>query len=527
MKLKKIINPDLPEKPGVYLFKRDNQILYIGKAKNLKKRVDQYFKDRGHGLVKNLVGQADDIEYIITDDEKDALLLEYNLIHHHQPPFNIRLKDDKSYPLIEITTTNEYPGIYFKRNAEKKNFYLGPIVDSRKTKNLIDTITRLFKIRTCNDSTFNRHTPCLYYYIERCSAPCSGNISRESYLNQVNDAVDFLKGNKSKITTDLQTRMNLLSENLEFEQAQKVKEDIELIQRFVLESYISSARKTECDIIALHHKPEKTDSFIILFSVLEGRIRRKEFLNFESVSTIKEEILKEFLISFYETENIPREIVLQFFPIDKEHLENVFSQLTGHQVTIKLPFKGIKKKIMDLAVMNLNLYINKSDYKSIGEGLRNELDLNRFPYCIEGVDISHFSERERVGAVVVFENGIPIKKKYRNYIIKDAPPGDTEAIKEVLERRFKDLPPEEHPDLLLIDGGKGQLSAAMAIKKKFNLICDIISLAKEEERIFVESGASVVFVENSPQRFLLQNVRDEVHRRAVSFHRKRRSILPS
>jgi excinuclease ABC subunit C len=520
---------DIPAKPGVYLFKSRDKILYIGKAKNLQKRVDQYFQKKDRLMVRDLLDQARDIEYIITDDEKDALHLEYNLIHHHQPPFNIRLKDDKSFPLIEITRGETeqipFPGVYFTRQVKPKNFYVGPMVNAGKTRELIDIITRIFKLRTCSPNIYKRSTACLYYYIDRCCAPCINKISREEYQKNVMAAIDFLKGNKKKTLQALEKKMKQLSQQLEFEAAQKVKEDMDLIRQFVLDSYISSIskQKMDYDVMALHHDPGYDECFIILFSVLKGRVERKEFFDFNSINTEKQDILKDFLISFYGKKNIPREIFVSILPSERESLENMFSKIAGRQVNIKFPHKGSKRKILNLAVKNLNLYVNKNKYNLVGERLKQTLSLEHFPAWIEGFDISHFSERERVGAAVVFSKGKPLKKRYRNYIIKTAAAGDTEAIKEVLERRFKKQ--EEHPDLLLIDGGKGQLNAALEIKKKLNLKCDIAAIAKGEERIYLETGGSVVFPEDSPERYLFQNIRDEVHRRAITHHRKRREKI--
>lgn len=516
---------DIPGKPGVYLFKSRGSVLYIGKAKNLKNRVRQYFQKKDHLMIDNLLDQADDIEYIITDDEKDALHLEYNLIHHYRPAFNIRLKDDKSFPMIEISPGHPFPGIYYSREVKDGHYYIGPIVDARRTRELIDIVTRIFKLRTCPANTFKRSAACLYYYIDRCSAPCIGKISEKDYQKNTADAVEFLKGKKQKILKVLEEKMNRLAGQLKFEEAQKVKEDIQLIDRFVLESYISSVRKTDYDVIALHHDySDKTnDCFIILFSILEGRVKRKEFFNFSAINNREEDILKDFLVSFYRTENIPHEILVRILPPERESLEAIFSRVAGRQVKIKFPARGKKRKMMDLAVKNLNLYVNKNKYGLVGERLKRGLGLVHFPRWIEGFDISHFSERERVGAAVVFSKGTAVKKKYRNYIIKKAAPGDTEALKEVLERRFKKMKPEEQPDLLLIDGGKGQLSAAAEIKEKLNLRSDIVALAKKEERIYLEKGGSVIFPEDSPERFLFQNIRDEVHRRAVTHHRQRRT----
>ncbi|HLP62017.1 MAG TPA: excinuclease ABC subunit UvrC, partial [Candidatus Deferrimicrobium sp.] len=481
-------NKDIPGKPGVYFFKSGKKFLYIGKAKNLKKRISQYFQGRDHLVVGNLLEQADDVEFIVTKNEIDALHLEYNFIHTYLPPFNVRLKDDKTFPLIEISLVDPYPGIYYTRQVKPKNFYVGPITDAKKTRTLIDIITRIFKIRACSEAVFKRGVPCLYFYIEHCTAPCAAKISLEAYNQNVSDAVELLKGKRKKVLDKLAVKMNRLSENLEFEAAQKVKEDIELLERFVLDSYITTVKKYDYDVLALYYHPEETvnDCFIILFSVIGGRVKRKEFFNFNTISPNKEEALKDFLISFYRTENIPPEIIVRFYPPDKESIEQLFSQLAGHGVSVKIPLKGDKRKMADLAAANLSLYVSKTNYQVIGQKLQRDLGLKRFPYWIEGYDISHFSERERVGAKVAFTRGKPDRAKYRNYIIRGALPGDTEALKEVLERRFRKM--EEFPDLLLIDGGKGQLSAALEVKQKLGFPSDVAALAKEEERVFMEDG---------------------------------------
>jgi excinuclease ABC subunit C len=516
-------NKDIPEKPGVYLFKSGKKVLYIGKAKNLKKRVTQYFQGRDHLIVDNLLDRADDIEFIVTEDEKDALHLEYNLIHTYQPPFNVRLKDDKSFPFIEISLTDPFPGIYYTRRVKPKNFYVGPVTNAGKTRALIDIVTRVFKLRVCAESAFKRGVPCLYYHIDRCTAPCGGKIDGESYARNVKDAMDLLKGKRNKILDKLEIKMKQLSENLEFEAAQKVKEDIELLSRFTLESYISSVKKVDYDVIALHHDPVINDCFIILFSVIAGKVKRKEFFNFNTLSLEKEEVLKDFLLSFYREANIPTEIIVRFYPPDREAIEQLFSTVNGRKVSIKIPQKGDKLKMSDLAAENLNMYVNKTNYRLIGQRLKEGLHLKRFPSWIESFDISHFSERERVGAAVAYSKGKPDRKRYRNYLIKETAAGDTGALAEVLERRFGKA--EEYPDLLLIDGGLGQLSAALEVKEKLNLPSDVIALAKREERVFMEQGDSVVFPVDSPERFLLQNIRDEVHRRAITHHRKRRQKL--
>ena len=270
-------NKNIPEKTGVYLFKKKNKILYIGKAKNLKKRVGQYFQKQENLIIRDLLSQSDDIEFIITDDEKDALHLEYNLIQSYQPPFNIRLKDDKTFPYIEVSTSEKFPGIYYTRNLNSNNYYFGPVSNARKTKELIDVVTRIFKIRTCSERIFNKGVACLYFHIDRCSAPCIRNIHELEYKTNVSEAVEFLKGNRGKAKRRLERKMKLLADDLRFEEAGKVKEDLDIINGFVLESYISSELKTDYDVISVYS--DEYDSFIILMSVKRGRVKRREFFS--------------------------------------------------------------------------------------------------------------------------------------------------------------------------------------------------------------------------------------------------------
>lgn len=513
---------NFPEKPGIYLFKsKKNKILYIGKAKNIKKRVSQYFKKKNDLIVKNLLNKSYEIDFIITDDEKDALHLEYNLIHSYKPPFNIRLKDDKSYPLIEIKLKDEFPGIYYSRKIDEKNFYIGPIPDSKKAKFIIDIVTRIFKLRTCTNNVFKRSCVCLYYYIGRCSAPCIKKIDKNNYNKDVREAIEFLRNKKTKVIKRLYKEMEQCSDELRFEEAQKKKEEIELINEFNPGSYISTIMKVDYDVIAINNK--NNESSIILFSVIQGKVKKREFFSLSNLNTSRKDILKGFIISFYRENNIPKEIIVQFLPLDYEYIEEMFSRFVKKKVKIKVPYQGNKKKMLELAEKNLEFYARKNDYNIIVESIKSKLNLKNLPFLIEGYDVSHFSERDRVGAVVVFKDGRASGSMYRNYMIKNAKPGDTEAIKEVLKRRFKEI--KKYPDLIVIDGGKPQLSVAKIVKKNLNISSDIISIAKREERIFLEKGGSFLFQKDSPEMLLFQKIRDEAHRRAITHHRKRREKI--
>jgi excinuclease ABC subunit C len=531
---------DLPEGPGIYIFRTaSGKALYIGKAINLKKRVAQYFNKKDQPMIRNLLARSAVLDFIVTDNEADALLLESDLVHSYQPPFNIRLKDDKSFPSIEITLSEDFPGIYFSRKAKAGNFALGPLINARKAKNLIDTVTRLFRLRSCSNVLFKKGIPCLYYHIERCSAPCAGRIERSLYRQQVEYALDFLKGRKGKIKAKLSERMHRMAASQNFEQAQKFKEDLELMEKFSLRSYISTRAHGDFDVLAACVLGQ--EAFFVHFVVVGGRVCKSGYFNLQTLHDTADEALREFMIDFYRRRPLPGEIIVSRLPDQSAGLDGLFSAQAGrtapvdagrygphrrgHRVTIRTVRQGKKRKILDLALKNLALFVQKSDYRSLGEKIKEMLHLGKFPSHIEAFDISHLGEKNRVGAQVVFQNGRPQKRRYRSYIIRSAAAGDTEALKEVLTRRFRDEP--SPPDLLLIDGGLPQLEAARQVKIQLGLPCDLAALAKGEERVFLEDGYSFVLEPGTPARHLLQNIRDEAHRRAIAHHRRRREKLSS
>ena len=485
---------DIPESPGVYLFKsRQGKILYIGKAVNLRKRTDQYFQKKESPFLGHLLSRADRIDFIVTDDEKDALLLEYNLVQNYQPLFNIRLKDDKSFPFIEITTGEEYPGIFYSRKPDEKSFILGPIATPRKAKSVVDTLSRIFRIRQCMPAVFKKGAPCLFFHIDRCSAPCAGKIGMSDYRDDVRNAIDFLKNKRGKVCRALRQRMLRFSREWRFEEAQRVKEDMDLLGSFVPESYIASGRKSDFDVVVPFSRLHETR--LIFFSVTGGNVSRSDFFDFDTISVFPDEILREFFLHYYRPHNLPVEIAVPFLPADAFELEALFSRMIGKRVRIRVPRKGKKKKLLELAQENLLVHSIRNDFERIGREVQSRLGLRSIPRRIEGYDISHLGERERVGARVVFDCGKPVRRLYRNYVIKTAGAGDTEALREVLSRRFRK--PEPPPDLLLIDGGKPQLGVALQVIREFRLSADVAALAKEDERIYLGTGD----VCGIPQRF--------------------------
>ncbi|MBN2398975.1 MAG: excinuclease ABC subunit UvrC [Candidatus Aminicenantes bacterium] len=515
---------DIPERPGIYIFKTAaGKILYIGKAINLKKRVSQYFQKKDQPLIRNLLGRAAILDFIVTDDEADALMLESDLVHGYQPPFNIRLKDDKSFPSIEITLGERFPGIYFSRQPQTDSFVLGPLVNAGKAKSLIDAVTRFFRLRSCANTLFKKGIPCLYYHIDRCWAPCAGKIKPVLYQQQVGFALDFLKGRKGKIKARLGVRMRRLAASLNFEEAQKIKEDLERMEKFSLRTYISSRAHGDFDVLATCLLGR--EAFFIHFAVAGGRVRQSDYFRLQTVHDDEGEAFREFMIDFYRHRPVPGEIIVSRLPVQSAGLEGLFSAQAGRRFTIRIARRGKKRQIVGMALKNLTLFVQKSDYRSLAERIKDMFRLRHLPFHIEAFDISHFGEKNRVGAMVVFRDGRSQKRLYRSYIIRSASAGDTEALKEVLSRRFRDEP--SPPDLLLIDGGLPQLAASRQVKKKLGLRSDLLALAKGEERIFMEDGSSLVLEPGSLPRHLFQNIRDEVHRRAITHHRRRREKIQS
>ncbi|MDD8011961.1 MAG: excinuclease ABC subunit UvrC [Acidobacteriota bacterium] len=515
---------DLPERPGIYIFRSAaGKALYVGKAVNLRRRVAHYFQKKDDPLIRSLLERSATLETIVTEAEADALLLESNLVHSYLPPFNIRLKDDKSFPFIEITLADDFPGIYFSRHISPGSFIVGPLVNAGKARSLIDTVTRLFRLRTCGAALFRKGIPCLYFHIERCSAPCAGRVERSRYCGQVADAVDFLKGRKGKLLARLKGRMRSLARRQDFERAQKAKEDLELMDGFSLRSCISARGRIDSDVIVSCLLGR--EAFFVHLALSGGRVSKNGFFHLQTLRDSEDEALREFLIDFYRLRPLPGEILVSMLPAQAKELADFFSKRAERRVRMRVPQRGKKKNVLDLAMRNLAFFVQKSDFRVLGEEIQKMLRLRHFPAQIEGFDISHLGEMNRVGAQVVFKNGRPEKRLYRSYIIRAAAPGDTEALKEVLNRRFRREP--SPPDLLLIDGGLPQLGVARQVKADLGLSCDLLALAKGEERIFLEDGTSLVPPGGSLLRHLLQNIRDEVHRRAVTHHRRRREMLPS
>jgi excinuclease ABC subunit C len=464
---------------------------------------------------------ATDLDFIITPSEKEALLLEYQLIQQYSPVYNIRLKDNKSYPYILMTCQDPFPGIYFSRVIEDKSTVIGPFVDSAKTRDLIDLITRIFKLRTCNNSKFQKHTACLYYYIDRCSAPCVFPAIHQEYAVWVKYALALLLGKRQPILRFLKKRMEWEAQHLNFEKAQKIKDDMETMVRFSVEFYLKKLKKSDYDVLVFETAADKSDG--ICLKIRSGLPHKTEYFEFNSLPDAEYQLKDQLLLQYYRHRPLPSQIILQSEPFNKNSIETVLRKLKKSGVSLIVPKQGNKKKHLELCRDLLFRYLQQQNYQDLALAIKSMLQLSKIPMVIEAYDISHLNERQRVGAMVTFSAGKPKKSLYRNYRIRSALSGDTEALREVLKRRLsgKIL----LPDLILIDGGIAQLQVGLQIVSELHLHLDLVALAKKEERIFFSDGKSLLLLPGSRERFLFQSIRDEVHRRAISFHKKLREKI--
>ncbi len=549
----------LPAKPGVYLMHDKNDtIIYVGKAISLKNRVRSYFRANiGRGpWIDRMVSLIARFEYIVTDSELEALVLENNLIKEHRPKYNTMLMDDKTYPYIKVTMGEEYPRILFSREMKKdKSKYFGPYTSATAVKDTIELINKLYQLRTCNrvlprDAMQNR--PCLNYHIHQCLAPCQGNISKEEYRQNVNEALDFLNGNYSKILNDLQTKMKNASEEMNFEEAIRYRDLYASVKQIAQKQKITDSEGEDRDIVALAACDK--DAVVQVFFVRGGRLIGREhfYMRTEAEST-KGEILQSFVKQFYAgTPFVPREIMLQDEIEDVEIIVKWLSSKRGGKVYVKVPKIGTKEKLVELAAKNATLVlqqdkerIKREEGRTIGAvkeiaallGIEN---VNR----MEAFDISNISGFENVGSMVVYEKGKPKKSDYRKFKIKTVSgPDDYACMKEVLSRRFlhgmeeskqlkeKDIDDEygsftKFPDLLLMDGGKGQVNIAKNVLDELHLSIPVCGMVKDDNhrtRGLYYNNKEIEIDRTSEGFRLITRIQDEAHRFAIEYHRSLRS----
>ena len=542
----------LPGKPGVYIMHDEkDEIIYVGKAVSLKNRVRQYFQSsRNLGIKKEqMVQQIARFEYIITDSEVEALVLECNLIKEHRPKYNTMLKDDKSYPFIEVTVDEEYPRVLFARKQKKdKGKYFGPYTSAGAVKDSLELIRKLYHVRTCSRNLprdIGKERPCLYYHIKQCQAPCQGYVSKEEYRAQIDGVLDFLNGDYKKLLKELEQKMLAASEELKFEEAADYRDLMQSIQKIGERQKITGSQGEDKDVIAL--AADEEDAVVQVFFIRDGKmIGRDHFYLRIAADASSSQVLLNFVKQFYAgTPFIPRELMLQEEIEEIDVLEEWLSKKRGQRVHIRVPKKGTKEKLVELAAKNAQMVLSqdreklkREEGRTIGamKEIADLLELKQVTR-VESYDISNISGFESVGSMVVYEKGKPKKSDYRKFKIKSVKgPDDYASMEEVLSRRFERGLKEQQeeaengfsrfPDLILMDGGKGQVHIAEQVLEKLGIDIPVCGMVKDDNHrtrgLYFHDRE--IPISHSTEGFkLITRIQDEVHRFAIEYHRLLRS----
>ena len=528
-----------PEAPGVYLFKGEKgEVLYVGKAKNLRKRLLSYLRPDLPSKTRVLVSKTREIETIVTRSEKEALVLEANLIKKHRPRYNVILRDDKAYPLLRLSIHEKFPGLtVVRRKKRDKALYFGPYPSAGAVRQTLKFLGRIFPLRRCSTAEMKRRErPCLYHQIGRCPAPCVGLITPEEYRKIVDGAVAFLKGRAQEVLRDLRCQMEEAAERLEFERAAALRDRYLALKKTLESQAVTLSEEKDLDVFALARERDKV-SGVVLFIRAGALLGKKSFhlsrLQEEDEKTLYATLLQQF---YDEGKYIPDEVLLPVEPEGKDLLEEWLTDVAGKRVRIKTPKHGPKKDLLEMALKNAREALaarlaGERPYEELAEELARRLRLQKIPRRIEGVDISNIQGELPVGVVVSFWDGTPDKNRYRRYHIKTVSgPDDYAMIYETVGRHLRHaLEDEILPDLMLIDGGKGQLQAALSAAEELGLSgkLDFVALAKEREsegeKVYLPGRKNPLnLAKHSEVLRFLQRVRDEAHRFALSSHRKRR-----
>jgi excinuclease ABC subunit C len=520
-----------PKKPGIYFFKdKSHEIIYIGKARSLRDRVKSYFASTTDTKVDNLLDETRDIEYILTGTEKEASFLENNFIQQYQPKFNLRLKDDKSFPFLKLSLQDRFPGIYLTRRVEADGSkYFGPFSLAHQARETIHLISKFFGIRTCSEKIPGvRKRPCLEYDLKLCSAPCTEFIKAHVYKENVDNARLFLEGNVDKLLNISRKKMQMAAERQEFEKAAQWRDLIHTLEHIKEKPKMISIGMDDKDIVGFARQRDKTAIYVFLMR--KGKVSESEsVLQKKTGNLSQDELLYLHLVKFYqERRNWPEKIHLPFYPHDRQKIQQEISHLAKKNIKLLVPRKGKNKKLVELADRNAEMALREMSPELFPlEEAKRILNLENMPRRIEGFDVSNTGGKESVGSVVVFEDGRPQKQEYRKYKIKTVlGPDDVASLQEIIQRRYTRIKREKKvlPDLILVDGGKGQLNVARKTLKNMDLENRaVISLAKRDETIFSpEYKHGLKLERTSPVLKLLQHVRDEAHRFALSYHRLKR-----
>ena len=549
----------LPDKPGVYIMKNSlGEVIYVGKAKVLKNRVRQYFQNsKNHSeKVRAMVKNIAEFEYIVTDSEMEALILECNLIKKYSPRYNIALKDDKFYPFIKITTNEDFPRVYVTRNfAKDGNRYFGPYTNGTAVYEVMGLIKKLFPLRTCKKAIVEGGEPtraCLNYHINLCKAPCAGYISKAEYWEMIDEIINILNGTDTSIIKNLKLEMEKAAAELEFEKAAKIRDRILAIELISEKQKMFTVKEGDEDFIDLY--TDEKDGCAQVFFVREGKVTGREHFMIENISDDPvKEVISSFIASFYGgTAQIPKTIYVPEEIEDQELIEKFLTEKRGSKVWIKVPKKGDKKNLLDMVRNNAKIMLDQFKEKMVEEKELNKsalteladvLGLDSLPVRIEAYDISNIQGVDSVGTMVVFENGKAKNSDYRRFKIKSVKgPNDYESMREILSRRFSHGLEEVNkikernleyskgkfcifPDLIMMDGGKGQVNIALEVLKDFGIeipVCGLVKDDKHRTRGIIFNNEEILIRRGSGLMNLITRVQDEVHRYAITYHRSLR-----
>ena len=555
-----ITKPDsqlIPNTPGSYQFKDAfGRVIYVGKAKVLRSRINSYFQpvDNLHTRTQQMIQEAESVEWIQVQNEVEALILEHSLIQEHQPRFNVRLRDDKSYPFLAVTTADEWPRAMLTRGKLKKgNRYFGPYVEVKAIRDTLDLLQRTFPLRTCTENKYRRHEklqkPCLEFHIKKCCGPCVDKVTPEEYQQLVRDLLRFLEGHTDDVVEDLLSHMKIASKEQDYERAARYRDRLFNVQKAAEKQVMVGTRSEDFDVVT--YVDDEFEAAAHAFFVRNGRVLgQRSFIldKAENLPTgvLQSRILEKLYIEANPLGN-PKAIFVETEPHNKEFYEAWLSGERGSKVQIRIPQKGTKKTLMETVRLNAEDAFKRHRLKRLGDhnsrskalnDLQKFLNLPNSPLRIECYDMSHLQGSNYVGSMVVMEDAILKKKDYRKFKIKSIDGNDDyAAMAEVVRRRLMNLLKEESdqsndassfsypPQLLLVDGGKGQLSATVAVLKELNLFerIPVASLAKRNEEIFLPGKSEpVILPRNSESLYLLQRIRDESHRFAITYHRQLR-----
>ena len=536
----------LPDKPGVYIMHdKTDTIIYVGKAVSLKNRVRQYFRSSTNhtAKIKMMVSNIAYFEYIITDSELEALVLECNLIKEHRPKYNTMLKDDKTYPFIKVTTHEAFPRVQFTRNLKHKTGkYFGPYTSASSVKDTIELLCKLYKIRTCNrqlPKDTGKERPCLNYHIGQCSAPCQGYVSEEEYRSAVNSVIDFLNGAYTPVLNKLTKQMQEAAGQMQYEEAAKYRDLIESVKQVAQKQKITADDGTDRDVIAC--ASDGTDAVVQIFFIREGKLLGRDHFHMSvAEGDTKPEIISQFMKQYYGgTPYIPNVIMLQHDIEDSEIIADWLTSIKKRKVSIITPKKGDKEKLVELAYKNAQMVLTKDTEKIKREQQRTTGAMEEIAGWLnlkairraEAFDISNTNGIESVGSMVVFEDGKPKKNDYRKFKIKTVKgPDDYKSMKEVLTRRFKRAIEgsagfDVYPDLIMMDGGRGQVNIALEVLDELNLkipVCGMVKDDRHNTRGLYFNNVEIPIDTRSEGFKLITRIQDEAHRFAIEYHRSLR-----